>query len=217
MHVILKADVDGSLDAILNVLETYGDQRVRLDLIHFEVGRIKPSDIEMAELFGAVIYCFNLPNEDSKDDVDKKMHNKRQARIKHFNVIYKMFDDLKEELAALAPLVEQEEKIGEAQVQKIFQYDESNKKTISVAGSRCIDGLIDRRLFFKILRDKKVIADHQRCHSLKHLKNDVNTVKTNVEFGLSIEDQSIILEPGDTIVCYDVKMVSAVIEWNLGF
>lgn len=124
------------MDAILSVLETYDlNTKVILDLVHFEVGQLKKTDLELAETFNAPIYCFNLP----VNSLEKSNQNKNLV-VKHFNVIYQLFDDLKEELGHLAPLEEQEEIVGEADVKKCFNYDESNSKTIVVAGSRCIDG-----------------------------------------------------------------------------
>ena len=211
LHIIIKTDVNGSLEAILNVLETYNSHdKVILDVVHFEVGQIKKGDLEMAETFEAIIYCFNLPpvTEDLKD---------KKLKIKSFNVIYKLFDDLKLELNNLAPLTEQEEVKGEAKLLKLFKYDETNKTTITVAGSLCTEGMIDKNSKFKIMRGNEVIAASEKCKSLKHIKTNVNTVKRNVEFGISFENAHLKLEPGDKLICYDIKMIQLPIEWNLGF
>ena len=120
----------------MNVFETYDrSDKVILDLVHFEVGQIKKNDLELAETFNAPIYCFNLP----VDQLEKNNQNSN-VKIKHFNVIYQMFDDIKEELAEMAPLEEEETEVGEAQIQKAFTYDETNTKSITVAGSRCTEG-----------------------------------------------------------------------------
>lgn len=211
LHVLIKADVNGSLEAILNVLETYNcHDKVILDVVHFEVGPVKKSDIEMAEMFNGLIYCFNLnPNVSIEKDAE--------SRIKHFNVIYKLFDDLKLELNNLAPLVEQEEMVGEADLLKVFDYNETNKKIIKVAGGKCVEGHLDRKLYFRVMRNGECLVERQKCKSLKHIKQDVNTIKRNVEFGFAFEDEGIRPEPGDKLVCYDVKMVRSPIDWNLGF
>lgn len=99
------------------------------------MGPVKKTDLELAETFNASIYCFNLRAE----PIEKTISNKN-IQIKHYNVIYKLFDDLKAELANLAPMEEIEEPCGEALIQKEFSYDESNSKTIKVAGSRCVEG-----------------------------------------------------------------------------
>jgi len=213
MHIILKTDVNGSLDAILSVLDTYDlNEKVVLDLVHFEVGQIKKTDLEKAEAFNATIYCFNLP----VDQLELTNTNKN-IQIKHFNVIYQMFDDLKEELRNLAPLEEEEQQIGEALVQKCFNYNESNSKTILVAGSRCQEGIIEKKQYFRIVRNNEIVSERLRCSSLKHIKTDINTVKRNVEFGISFDDSNLEVMPDDKILCYSIKMVKSPIEWNLGF
>lgn len=194
----------------MSVLETYNQSdKVILDLVHFEVGPVKKTDLELAEAFNAPIYCFNLPTE--------QIEKSKDIKIKHFNVIYQMFDDLKAELAELAPLEEEEEIRGEAEVKACFKYDETNSKTIVVAGSRCVEGMIDKKLFFKLIRDGKEVADRLKCHSLKHVKTEVNTVKRNVEFGVSFEGWNEEFMSGDKLVCYEVRMVKSLLDWNLGF
>jgi translation initiation factor IF-2 len=225
LSIMIKADVNGSLEAILNVLETYNcHDKVHLDLVHFDIGSIKKSDLDMAEMFNSIIYCFNIPVNHTLEMVGESNntnHNnhdhKKNYKIKHFNVIYKLFDDLRIELNELAPYTEEEEKLGEANVLRVFDYDESNKHTITVAGGRCVDGLLDHKAHFKLVRNEETIADGLLCKSLKHMKNDVATIKRNVEFGLAFDNQSVRPQQGDTIVCYSLKKVRQPIEWNLGF
>ena len=240
LTIILKADVDGSLEAILNVFETYGEHdKVKLDLIHFGIGAVSPSDLEMARTFNALIYCFNLPKTKfvtAADDLESKNNNNSNSkatvteRVRHFNVIYKLFDDLIEELNALAPEIEREEVLGEAQVLSSFEYDEvaassggsgggGGKRKIHVAGGKCVDGVVDRKALFKVTRDNgaTLVCERERCSSLKHLKSDVATVKRNVEFGLALNNQSVRVQPGDKIVCYQIKNERDKVQWNLGF
>lgn len=214
LPIIIKADVDGSLEAILNVIETYDSHdKVYLDLISFEVGPVKKSDLELAETFNAIIYCFNLPQQ----QVDSSTNDKK-IRVKHHNVIYKLFDDLLKEINELAPLVEQKENVGQADIARTFDYAKTNSETILVTGGKCTDGYLDRKLYFSLMRNDTIICEKQKCQSLKHLKNDVNTIKANVEFGLVFENQKdIIPKPGDKLICYDIKMVKSKIDWNLGF
>jgi translation initiation factor IF-2 len=209
LHIIIKADVNGSLEAILNVIETYNQNKVHLDLVHFEVGQIKKNDLEMAEMFNAIIYCFNLPK--------LELSEQSKVKIRHFNVIYKLFDDLKNELTELMPLVEQEEIVGQADILKVFDYNENNKRFIKVAGGRCSDGLIERKHYFRVLRNNQIVYDKEKCKTLKHHKTDVNSIKRNVEFGFAFENASVLPQPGDKIVCYDIKLVKSQLEWNLGF
>lgn len=134
LNIIIKTDVDGSLEAILNVLETYPNttNEVKINIIHFEVGPLKKSDLDLAETFDALVYCFNLPPNPTLEQQQKHhQHKSEQSHdassllqdgkkiVRHFNVIYKLFDDLKIELNLRAPLVEEEEKLGEAEVLKV--------------------------------------------------------------------------------------------------
>lgn len=84
-------------------------------------------------------------------------------------------------------------------------------------GGRCLDGLIDKKAFFRVKRNGEVVFDRETCKTLKHHKTDVNTIKKNVEFGLGLEKDGLEIKPGDKIECYQVKMVKTVIDWDLGF
>ena len=216
VSIILKTDVNGSLEAILDVLDTYDQQdKVNLDLIHFEVGQVKQSDIEMASTFGAIIYCFNLsPTSIEADYIGKTEAN--GCKIKHFNVIYKMFDDLLEEINKLAPVIDVKNTLGEAKVVQLFDFTEDKKK-LKVIGGLCVDGVLQSKANFMIMRNEKVIAEDLKCKSLKNVKTDVTQVKKNVNFGLSLENENVSPEPGDKIICYNIEKVKQNIKWDLGF
>jgi translation initiation factor IF-2 len=210
LSIILRADVNGTLEAILNVLDTYNaNDKVKIDIVNFGVGPLSKSDLEIAETFGSTIYCFNTPAVVGQTDAPK-------YKIKHFNIIYRMFDDIKEEIQRLAPLVETVDKIGEAELAQVFEIDDK-KEVLQVAGGRCLDGLIDSRKYFKILRNDKVIYEKEKCKVLKHFKSVVVTLKKGSEFGFSFENKAIKIQAGDKIICYDIKMVPESIEWDFGF
>ena len=210
MSIILKADVAGSLEAILEVLDTYeSNDKVKLDLIHFEVGQIKQSDIDMASAFDALIYCFNLPSNDIEAN--------SSGRIKHFNVIYKLFDHLLEELNNAAPVIDVKDTVGEAKAIEIFDYTDDDKKKIKVIGGLCVDGVIQSKAKFLIMRNDKIICENLKCKTLKNVKTEVAQIKKNVNFGISFENVSVIPEVGDKIVCYNLRQVKDKIIWNLGF
>jgi translation initiation factor IF-2 len=210
--------VNGSLEAVLNLLETYAaHDQVKLDIVHFECGYLTPTDIELAQTFKSIIYCFNVePDPNLKYD-------KNLVKIKHFNIIYKLFDDLKEELGQLAPQIEQEVIVGEATVQKTFEIDEKKTKVL-VAGGVCTLGQIDSRKTFKVMRpspdDPSVatcIFSNEKCKTLKHMKADVATIKKGVDFGLTFDNRSLEFKQGDRIVCYETVLVNSTVEWDLGF
>lgn len=221
LSIIIKADVDGSLETLLNVLETYdSNDRVRLDLVHFEVGQIKKSDLDLAEAFNAAIYCFNLPQTSIElDEENKKEDGTPKFKIKHFNVIYKLFDDMIGELNELSPDLEEEEKVGEAEVLKLFDY-QVDKSFIKVVGGKCLDGLLQSKAEFKLVRNNQVLIDSLKCKTLKQVKTDVSMIKKGNEFGISFDrelNDAQTPKAGDKIVCYNKKTVKTKIAWNLGF
>ena len=108
LAIVVKADVDGSLEAILDVLETYDSPQCRLDIVHYGVGNIVESDVNLAFPFGAVIYAFNVR---CPDDV-KKMAKDTKTEIRPFNIIYRLVEDLKLRLNDKLPMTEAEEIIG---------------------------------------------------------------------------------------------------------
>jgi translation initiation factor IF-2 len=211
LSVVIKTDVNGTLEAILNILDKYECEKVKLDVVHFDVGPVTKSDIELAELFGSIIYCFNIPSESNVVETEKKNY-----QIKHFNIIYKLFDDIKIELEKVAPLVALEEVIGEAEFTNIFEIKEK-KENIYIGGGRCLNGLIDSKKYFRIIRDGQTLFEKEKSKTLKHMKTVVQTIKKGSEFGLGFENLSIIPKVGDRIICYDIKMVNDKIEWNIGF
>lgn len=86
-----------------------------------------------------------------------------------------------------------------------------------MAGGRCLDGLIEKKSLFRVIRNGQVVFEREPCKSLKHLKNDVSSVKRNVEFGLAFENEQVSVQPGDRIHCYATKMVKRPVQWDLGF
>lgn len=123
-------DVDGSVEALLDVMDSYHSSQCTLDLIHYGVGPITESDIKLAEPFNAIIYAFNIgvvqPNL-------RQVAKSHKVQIKEHNIIYRLFDDLRAEMEKLLPPVEVEEVIGEANVLQEFIVTEGKHK-LPVAG-----------------------------------------------------------------------------------
>ncbi|XP_053613225.1 translation initiation factor IF-2, mitochondrial [Plodia interpunctella] len=212
LNVIVKGDVDGSVEAILDILDTYDEhERVRLELVHYGVGPVTPNDVEIAEAFSAIIYAFNV-NCPPPVAVDAK---KKDILVKKLNIIYKLVDDIKEELSSRIPKRQEEEIIGEANVLQQFVVTEGKKK-VPVAGCRCTKGNLARNSLYKVVRNKQV-AFEGKLASMKHLKDEVNTIKRDMECGLRFDDTTFEVKPGDTVVCY--KLVDAVDKtaWDPGF
>ncbi|XP_050100278.1 translation initiation factor IF-2, mitochondrial isoform X1 [Anopheles aquasalis] len=208
VNVIVKGDVHGSVEAILDVLDTYDDnERCRLDVIHYAVGDVNESDVELAQLFDALIYAFSV-------NVPKKPVP--GVSIRPTNIIYRLVDDLKKEINAKLPLVDVEEEVGEANVLQLFDINEGRRK-VTVLGCRCTKGLLKKSHKYKLRRNGELLAEGLSLESMRHLKNEVDSIKKDVECGLRLNDQSIELKVGDTIVCYQINKQPQETEWDPGF
>uniref|UniRef100_A0A8W7PP56 Tr-type G domain-containing protein n=1 Tax=Anopheles coluzzii TaxID=1518534 RepID=A0A8W7PP56_ANOCL len=208
INVIVKGDVHGSVEAILDVLETYDDnERCRLDVIHYAVGDVNESDLELARLFDAIIYAFSV-NVGSKAT--------KGVTIRPVDIIYRLVDDLKKEINTKLPLVDVEEEIGEANVLQLFDINEGRRK-VTVLGCRCTKGLLKKAHKYKVKRNGELLADELSLESMRHLKNEVDSVKKDVECGLRLNDQTLELKAGDTIVCYQINREPQQTEWDPGF
>ncbi|XP_055853511.1 translation initiation factor IF-2, mitochondrial [Episyrphus balteatus] len=207
VNIILKGDVHGSVEAILDVLETYAsNERCRLDVVHYGVGNITEGDIELAKAFNAIIYAFSL-SPASKDT--------SEVTVKRFDVIYHLINDLKEVISSKLEPVEVEDIIGEAAVLQQFFITEGRKE-VPVAGCRCTKGALKKSSKFRLVRNNEVIYDGQ-VESIRHLKNEVDTIKKDVECGIRMQDAKVVPQPGDVIVCYTTHMENQKTDWDPGF
>ncbi|GIX89284.1 translation initiation factor IF-2, mitochondrial [Caerostris extrusa] len=212
LSFVLKGDVHGSVEAILQVVDTYDSHDVcRVDVIDSGVGNVTENDILLAETFEGVIYTFNVqvPKE------VKKLADETGVIIKPFNVIYHLIADMKTEISNKLPLVEKEDIIGEASVLQQFLINEKKSK-VPVAGCKCTKGVLKKNSLCKVIRSDEVIFDGL-IKSLRHEKSDVESIKKDVECGLMVDDPEVTFEAGDTIVCYSPKSVAQITNWNPGF
>ncbi|VEN34226.1 unnamed protein product [Callosobruchus maculatus] len=210
-HVIVKADVDGSLEAILDTLDTYDSPDCKMDLVHYGVGPVTENDLEMAEAFQAVVYAFNV---DVGPQIKQAAEDKEVVVKKH-NVIYKLIDDVKEEINSRLPPVDVEEELGEATVLQQFEISQG-KKAIPIAGCKCERGILKRSGLYKVLRKGEVIYEGH-LSSMRHLKSEVDVIKADTECGLQMEDKNLTFEKGDVIICIEKKSVPQKTDWNPGF
>ncbi|XP_041959136.1 translation initiation factor IF-2, mitochondrial [Alosa sapidissima] len=209
--LIIKGDVDGSVEAILNILESYdAHYQCQMDIVHFGVGDITENDINMAETFSGIIYGFNV----EANKPIQQMAAKKSVPVKLHKIIYKLIDDLKEELSSKLPPTIQENVIGKASVLATFSVT-IGKKKIPVAGCRVQKGLLDKKMKFRLTRGRDILWEGSLT-ALKHHKDDVQSVKTGMECGLSL-DEDVEFKPGDEIVCYEETEVQQKISWDPGF
>lgn len=150
LNIILKADVHGSVEAILDVLESYdSNDKCRLSIVHYGVGEITDGDLELSKVFNAIIYAFSI-----------RVPQKKPAGvvIRNYNIIYRLIENLVEEINGRLPEVDVEDELGRANVQQIFQINDKRKK-LTVMGCRCIKGLLKKSYKYKLMRNDVVIHD----------------------------------------------------------
>nr|XP_050868441.1 translation initiation factor IF-2, mitochondrial [Vespula vulgaris] len=211
-NIIIKTDVAGSVEAILDVIGTYTeDEKCRLNVVHYGVGPVAESDVELAATFDAVIYQFNVnvPSE------IQKMAKIKDITIRSCNVIYKLIDDIKNEINMKLPFEDREEIIGQAEVLKQFDVT-VEKKRVSIAGCQCVEGILKRNGIYHLIRNENVIYTGKLL-SLRHLKNEVDSIKNGTECGIRLDNNSITFQPGDKIICFKPYKEKQSIEWNAGF
>lgn len=215
--MIVKADVDGSLEAILNCFETYDDGSrddlsVKLDILDFGVGAVTENDVQLAANFGGFIYAFNTKVADAV----RGSASDAGVAVKEFNIIYKLIDDLRGELGERMPVEDVVETLGKAVVQKEFVINAKGQKT-PVAGCRVESGKILQTQRIKVMRGHRDVVYDGTLAELKRLKDVVSEVSHGMECGIMVQDAGVRFKPGDTIVSYAVRQEKTKLEWNPGF
>ncbi|MBZ3880421.1 Translation initiation factor IF-2, mitochondrial [Sciurus carolinensis] len=212
LPIIIKGDVDGSVEAILNIMDTYdASHECQLDLVHYGVGDISENDVNLAETFDGVIYGFNV----NASNVLQQSAAKKGVKIKLHKIIYRLIEDLQEELSSRLPCIVEEHLIGEASILATFSVTEGKKK-IPVAGCRVQKGHLEKQKKFKLIRKGQVIWKGSLT-SLKHHKDDISVIKTGMDCGLSLDEEKVEFQVGDEIVCYEEREVLPKTSWDPGF
>ena len=212
VSIVVRTDVDGSLEAILNCLNTYDEEEVKLDIVSSSVGAITETDLKLAQDFDGIVYAFNVNVPDAIRKAASSIYN---VQIREHQVIYALIDDLKEEISQKLPLESVEEVIGRGTVAKEFLISE-NRSDIPVAGCRVNQGQFESDKDYRVLRGKEVIFEGSLT-SLKHLKDEVTKVPQGKDCGLRVSDESIRFLPGDQILCLEFKLEKRQTSWYPGF
>ncbi|XP_042068636.1 translation initiation factor IF-2, mitochondrial [Haplochromis burtoni] len=204
-------DVDGSVEAILNILDSYdGQQQCELEVVHFGIGDISENDVNMAEMFGGSIYGFNVAASRGIEQLAAR----KGIPLRLHSVIYKLVDQLKEELSAKLPPLVSENITGEASVIALFDVTVGKKK-VPVAGCRVQKGQLDRRFRFRLIRGRDTVWEGSLA-ALRHHKDDMQTVRAGMECGLSV-DGDVDFRVGDIVVCFEEVAAPQVTSWDPGF
>ena len=197
LNLIVKADVQGSAEAVKQSLEKLANEEVRVKVIHSATGAVNQSDVTLAKVSNAIIIAFNVrPMPTAKD-----MAEKDEIEIKQYSVIYQAIDDVEAAMKGMLAPKYQEHVIGNAEVRQTFKI--SNVGTI--AGAYVLDGKLERNAGVRVLRDNVVIHDGKLA-SLKRFKDDAKEVTKGYECGIQIEKYNDIKE-GDIIEAYILEEI----------
>ena len=215
--MVVRADVDGSLEAILNCFESYSDGAqddlsVKLDLLDFGVGAVTENDVQLAADFGGFVYAFNAKVLEAA----KSKAAEAGVAVKEFNIIYKLIDDLRDEISARMPVEDLEETLGKATVQKEFLVTAKGQK-VPVAGCRVESGKLRQTERVKVMRGHRDVVYDGTLAELKRNKDVVSEVGPGTECGITVQDAAVRFKPGDTIVCYAIRQEKLKLDWNPGF
>lgn len=197
LPVIIKADVQGSVEALAQSLEKIKVDGVRVDIIHKAVGAISESDVTLAEASNAVIIGFNV----RPTPLAKSMAESNNIDIRLHRVIYNAIEEVEDAMKGMLEPVFKEETVGQVEVRQIYKAS----KIGTIAGGMVIDGKITRDSKVRLIRDGVVVYEGE-LGSLKRFKDDVKEVKQGYECGLTIQNYNDIKE-GDVIEAYQMKEV----------
>ena len=198
LPVIIKADTQGSAEAISDSLLKIKSDKVHVQVMHSGVGAINESDVTLAHTTGAVVLGFNVrANTNAKEQAKHDV-----VDIRYYSVIYNMIDDVKVLMSGLLAPVIKENFIGYADVLQVF-----NAGKAKAAGCKVTEGIVKKGCGVRMLRDNVVIFEGKLAQ-LKRMKEDVKEVRSGMECGISFENFNDIV-PGDRLECYETEEIKA--------
>ena len=202
LPIIIKGDVDGSIEALSEQLEKITHEEVGVQIIHKAVGMVSESDVLLASASNAVIIGFHVQVSSNA----KLQATQEGVEIRTYNVIYNAVEEITLALEGLLEPETVEETLGKAQVQEAFKIP----KIGVIAGSKVTEGIIVRNAKARVLREEEEIASGE-ITSLKHLKDDAKEIREGFECGIGLNDFSKFKE-GDIIICYQMKSIKRTLE-----
>src|SRR3954467_7521672 len=199
MHLalIIKADVQGSLEAIIGTIEKLATDEVGARVIHSGVGGITESDVTLAEASGVPIIGFNVrAHKEAREAAERA-----GIEIRYYNIIYDLVDDVKKAMSGLLAPTVRETMLGNAAILEIFKVS----KVGNIAGCRVTDGVVERGANVRLIRDN-VVVHEGKLSQLKRFKDDAREVTAGQECGMAFENYQD-MKVGDVIECYRVETV----------
>jgi len=195
--LVIKADVQGSLEAIIGALDKLGTDEVGARVLHSGVGGISESDVTLAEASGVPIIAFNVrANKEARESAERN-----GIEIRYYNIIYDLVDDVKKAMSGLLEPTLRETMLGNAQILEVFKVS----KVGNIAGCRVTDGAVERGANVRLIRDN-VVVHEGKLSQLKRFKDDVKEVNAGMECGMAFENYQD-MRQGDVIECYRVETI----------
>ncbi len=198
LALIVKADVQGSYEALANALTKLSTDEVKVNIVHSAVGGITESDVNLALASKAVIIGFNT----RADVAARKLAEHAGVDIRYYNIIYEAVDEVKAALSGMLAPEKKENRLGLVEVREVYKIS----KVGTVAGCYVLEGLVRRGAKVRLLRDNVVTFDGE-LDSLKRFKDDVREVKAGFECGLSLKNYNDV-DKGDQLEVYEIVEVS---------
>lgn len=198
LPMIIKADVQGSQEALVHAMQKLSTEEVRVQIVHAAVGGISESDVNLAVASKAVIIGFNTRADASA----RKLAEANGIDIRYYNIIYDAVDEIKAAMSGMLAPEKREQALGLVEIRQVFHVS----KVGAIAGCYVLDGLVKRGASVRLLRDNVVIWTGE-LDSLKRFKDDVKEVKSGFECGLSLKNFNDIKE-GDQLEVFEVQEVA---------
>ena len=198
LSIVLKADVQGSQEALVHALTRLSTDEVRVNVVHAGVGGITESDVNLAMASRAIIIGFNT----RADATARKLIESAGMEVRYYNIIYEAVEEIKAALSGMLAPEKKEQVIGLVEVRQVFRIS----KVGAVAGCYVLEGLVKRNAQLRVLRDNVVIHTGD-IDSLKRFKDDVREVKSGFECGISLKNFNDLKE-GDQFEAFEVLEVA---------
>ncbi|HUW82862.1 MAG TPA: translation initiation factor IF-2 [Phycisphaerae bacterium] len=195
LNVIVRADVQGSVDVIRQQLGDLPSEDVRLRILHVGVGAITEGDVVLAQASSAVVVGFGVVAEDRA----RQLADNLGVQIRLYQVIYELMEDVRQALEGMLAPEQRIETRGRAEVREIFNIS----RVGTIAGCMVSDGLVARNFRVRIVRDGRIVRDNAEIGSLKRFKDDAREVRTGFECGIKVAGFDDV-KPGDVIEAYEV-------------
>ncbi|MHC4413384.1 MAG: translation initiation factor IF-2, partial [Planctomycetota bacterium] len=178
LNIIIRADVQGSVDVLKKYLSQLSTEEVKINILHAAPGGITEGDVVLAEASNAIIIGFNVVSEEHV----AKIAETKGVDIRLYNIIYRITEDLQRSMVGLLEPEEQEKSLGRATVRNVFKIS----KIGTIAGCYVNDGLVSKKAKIRLIRDNIVVKDGLSLESLRHFKDDAREVKAGMECGIKI-------------------------------